>query len=130
MSPDSKQIFDENGNQIQRGAFRDISGSVRNIKDGLSFFKGAIASHGIVAAGYRGITNALKGSNKKILQTVGKGLAGESGGLVGMIGKFLNKAFIDLPGWITAKMIESPRLSKIIGGDGILKELELDSFSF
>ena len=124
---EDKQVVDENGNQIKRGNWRDISGSVRNLKDVASLAKGAIAAQGLVGAGVKTATNAMKGSKFKIVKKVGETLASDSGSL-SWITKAINKAFIEVPAWITSHILENPKIASIVGGSGILKEA-VDSIS-
>lgn len=118
---EDEQVVDENGNQIKRGNWRDISGSVRNLKDVASLAKGAITAQGLVGAGVKTATNAMKGSKFKIVKKVGETLASDSGSL-SWITKAINKAFIEVPAWITSHIIENPKIASIVGGSGILKD--------
>lgn len=124
---EDEQVVDENGNQIRRGNWRDISGSVRNLKDVASLAKGAIAAQGLVGAGVKTATNAMKGSKFKVIKKVGETLASDSGSL-SWITKAINKAFIEVPAWITSHIIENPKIASIVGGSGILKDA-VDSIS-
>ena len=124
---EDEQVVDENGNQIRRGNWRDISGSVRNLKDVASLAKGAITAQGLVGAGVKTATNAMKGSKFKVIKKVGETLASDSGSL-SWITKAINKAFIEVPAWITSHIIENPKIASIVGGSGILKEA-VDSIS-
>lgn len=124
---EDEQVVDENGNQIKRGNWRDISGSVRNLKDVASLAKGAITAQGLVGAGVKTATNAMKGSKFKVIKKVGETLASDSGSL-SWITKAINKAFIEVPAWITSHIIENPKIASIVGGSGILKEA-VDSIS-
>lgn len=124
---EDEQVVDENGNQIKRGNWRDISGSVRNLKDVASLTKGAIAAQGLVGAGVKTATNAMKGSKFKVIKKVGETLASDSGSL-SWITKAINKAFIEVPAWITSHIIENPKIASIVGGSGILKDA-VDSIS-
>lgn len=120
-SEEDQQQFDENGNEIKAGSFRDWSGSIRNLKDAKNVIKGATLAQGAIATGYKFVSNTLSKKAPQAVKTLGNAMVGSTGPLA-MITKVLNKVFVEIPGWLTAHILKSGKIADIIGGSGIVKE--------
>ncbi len=117
---EAEQKFDENGNQIQRGKWRDLGGSLRNFRDGLNLAKGAAGLHALVGKGLSVAGNALK--NTKYGAKIGKALTGtleKTGGLKWLV-NLVNDGFGRASGWIVEQFSKSGRLLERIGGQGVV----------
>ena len=117
---EAEQKFDENGNQIQRGKWRDLGGSLRNFRDGLNLAKGAAGLHALVGKGLSVAGNALK--NTKYGAKIGKALTGtleKTGGLKWLV-NLVNDGFGRASGWIIEQFSKSGRLLERIGGQGVV----------
>ena len=119
---EDKQQFDENGNEIKSGAFRDVSGSIRNVKDGVNAIKGAFVAQGAIGAAYKAISNKAKTATPNIIKRFGKGMVGEGTGKIGIITKAINKVFVELPAWLASKILKNGKIAEMIGGSGVVKE--------
>ena len=117
---DRQQLFDEEGNQISKGKFRDVGGSLRNLRDGINFVKGAGISMGAIGATVKNVGTKMAGSNVKLIQNMGKAAIGE--GTNGILNFFV-KACTDLPIWVGDKLLKSKMLSNLAGGEAIWKEM-------
>lgn len=127
---DREQKFDENGNQTQRGVWRDVSGAMRSVKDGLSFVKAGLGVHGLVSKGIKKAGNFLiEKTGKNFLKNAGKAMTGSGGkGVIRTIINLLNKALIEIPEWLTKKLF-TPKVANIIGGTGIVQGVIGDALS-
>ena len=118
---EDQQQFDENGNEIKAGSFRDWSGSIRNLRDAKNVVKAGVLAQGGIATGYKFISNTLSKKTPQAIKTIGNAMVGSTGPLA-MITKVLNKVFVELPGWLTAHILKSGKIADIIGGAGVVKE--------
>lgn len=120
---EAQQKFDENGNQIQRGKFRDWGGILRSTKDAVALAKGGLGIHGLISKGLQIGGNALKKSNKKLLVKVGEGMTGTltKGGMVKTMLNLINKVLIEAP-LKMAEMISTKKLSFLAGDSGIIQK--------
>ena len=120
---EAQQKFDENGNQIQRGKFRDWGGILRSTKDAVALAKGGLGIHGLISKGLQIGGNALKKSNKKLLVKVGEGMTGTltKGGMVKTMLNLINKVLIEAP-LKMAETLSTKKLSFLVGDSGVIQK--------
>ena len=107
--------YDEEGNLIKKSKYRDISGSVRTIKDAVALGKGALAIHGLIGKGGNKIIKMA--SNTKVGQTLAK-TAGK--GLLGKILKLMRGTLLSVPEWILEQIMKVPSLTRMMGGGNVV----------
>ena len=107
--------YDEEGNLIKKSKYRDISGSVRKVKDAVALTKGALAMHGLIGKGGNKIIKMA--SNTKIGQTLAK-TAGK--GLIGKILKLMRGTLLSVPEWILKQIMKVPSLTRMMGGGNVV----------
>ena len=118
----AEQKFDAEGNQTQQGLFRDVSGSIRNVKDATNLYRGGVAAWGLVGAGFKNVMKKAAGT--QLFGNMAKKALGEGAkGFTGLIVKAINKAFIDLPIWLGDVLLKSDALAKLAGGAEPLKDM-------
>ena len=120
---EAQQKFDENGNQIQRGKFRDWGGILRSTKDAVALAKGGLGIHGLISKGLQIGGNALKKSNKKLLVKVGEGMTGTltKGGMIKTMLNLINKVLIEAP-LKMAETLSTKKLSFLVGDSGVIQK--------
>ena len=120
---DAQQKFDENGNQTQRGRFRDWGGILRSAKDATAFVKGGIGIHGLISKSLKIGGDMLKKSSKPILKRMGESMTGNlaGNGLVKTLLNLINNALIDAPIWL-AEHISAKKFSSFLGGSEMVEK--------
>ena len=112
--------YDEEGNLVEKSKYRDISGTMRNLKDSLTFVKGAAAAHGLVG---KVVNSGLKLAAKSkidVIADIGKSMT-EPGAAKGMVGKFIKlvkMGLVDFPMFIAKKLMSIPKLTQMMGATG------------
>lgn len=117
---EAQQKFDENGQQIDPGKFRDIGGSMRVVRDSINIAKGAVAVHGVVGAGIGKLGTVMAQSGSKILTPVGKALTGSTKST--LVNTFV-KAMTVFPAKIADMLLRSDILARVCGGEKVVKTM-------
>lgn len=113
---EAKQVFDENGNQIQRGKFKDIGGSMRTLKDATSLAKGGVLIHGGISKLIKKAGETAVKSNSKGLVRLGKAITGDAAGkgIIKTLANVVNKCLIEFPIYIADKL-SHPKIMSFLG---------------
>ena len=112
--------YDEEGNLVEKSKYRDISGTMRNLKDSLTFVKGAAAAHGLVG---KVVNSGLKLAAKSkidVIADIGKSMT-EPGAAKGMVSKFIKlvkMGLVDFPMFMAKKLMSIPKLTQMMGATG------------
>ena len=119
---DRENEYDEDGKLIKRKKWRDISGSLRNLKDGVNLAKAGLMAHGGLAKLVKGGADLLAKHGKKAGLAAADALTGSGGkGVLRGIINILNNVFVEAPSRIYDMLAKNKKIADIIGGTSLFK---------
>lgn len=109
--------YDEEGNLVEKSKYRDLSGTIRTLKDSFTFVKGAAAAHGLVGKVVDSGFKLAAKSKIDVIADIGKSMT-EQGAAKGMVSKFIKLVkygLVDFPMWIAKKLVSIPKITQMMG---------------